>query len=210
RFKIKTVSGANDVASLREVISRRFRRAAEALGEAQQAAAAVEIEGDNELSTTETIDADRQALERWADLPDLLLVDGGPAQVAAAQTALHELGFAQIPVVGVAKGPDRNRFDLVRAGSEPLVLARDSKALALVQRIDEEAHRFAIAYHRKLRNKAALRSPLEEIPGIGPKRKRALLKAFGSLDGIRRASVDEIAAVPGMTRKAAEELKSLL
>lgn len=210
RFKIKTVSGANDVASLREVISRRFRRAAEALGEAQQAAAAVEIEGDSEPSATETSDADRQALERWADLPDLLLVDGGPAQVAAAQAALHELGFAQIPVVGVAKGPDRNRFDLVRAGSEPLVLARDSKALALVQRIDEEAHRFAIAYHRKLRNKAALRSPLEEIPGIGPKRKRALLKAFGSLDGIRRASVDEIAAVPGMTRKAAEELKSLL
>ncbi|WP_322494205.1 excinuclease ABC subunit UvrC [Chloroflexus sp.] len=210
RFKIKTVSGANDVASLREVISRRFRRAAEALGEAQQAAAAVEIEGDSEPSTTETNDADRQALERWADLPDLLLVDGGPAQVAAAQAALHELGFTQIPVVGVAKGPDRNRFDLVRAGCEPLVLARDSKALALVQRIDEEAHRFAIAYHRKLRNQAALRSPLEEIPGIGPKRKRALLKAFGSLDGIRRASVDEIAAVPGMTRKVAEELKSLL
>ncbi|WP_298817692.1 excinuclease ABC subunit UvrC [Chloroflexus sp.] len=210
RFKIKTVSGANDVASLREVISRRFRRAAEALGEAQPGAAAVEIEGEHESTTAEPASAERQALERWADLPDLLLVDGGVAQVAAAQAALQELGFAQIPVVGVAKGPDRNRFDLVRVGQPPLVLARDSKALALVQRIDEEAHRFAIAYHRKLRNKAALRSPLEEIPGIGPKRKRALLKAFGSLDGIRQASIDEIAAVPGMTRKAAEELKSLL
>jgi excinuclease ABC subunit C len=90
------------------------------------------------------------------------------------------------------------------------VLARDSKALALIQRIDEEAHRFAITYHRKLRSKATLRSSLEDIPGIGPKRKRALLKAFGSLDAIRQASIDELAAVPGMTRKAAEELKSLL
>lgn len=209
RFKIKTVSGANDVASLREVISRRFRRAAEALGDTQQAAAAVEVEGEND-SPAEPTDTARQALERWADLPDLLLVDGGVAQVAAVEAALHELGFTQIPVVGVAKGPDRNRFDLVRIGQDPLVLARDSKALALVQRIDEEAHRFAITYHRKLRNKATLRSPLDEIPGIGPKRKRALLKAFGSIDGIRRASIDELAAVPGMTRKAAEELKSLL
>jgi len=79
-----------------------------------------------------------------------------------------------------------------------------------VQRIDEEAHRFAITYHRKLRGKSALKSSLEEIPGIGPKRKKALIQAFGSLDGIRQASVDELAAVPGMTRKAAEELKGLL
>ncbi len=205
RFKIKTVAGANDVASLREVITRRFRRAAEALGERQAASATVAIEGEPADTGAEITEA-----ERWAELPDLLLVDGGQGQVAAAQAALNELGFTQIPVVGVAKGPDRNRFDLVRAGQEPIALARDSKALALVQRIDEEAHRFAITYHRKLRAKAALRSPLEEIPGIGPKRKRALLKAFGSLDGIRQASVEEIAAVPGMTRKAAEELKSLL
>jgi excinuclease ABC subunit C len=203
RFKIKTVSGANDVASLREVISRRFRRAAEALGEQQLAV-------EEETSTGEASSTDQQALERWAELPDLLLVDGGQGQVAAAVAALQELGFDQIPVVGVAKGPDRNRFDLVRIGCEPIVLARDSKALALIQRIDEEAHRFAITYHRKLRSKAALRSPLEDIPGIGPKRKRALLKAFGSIEGIRRASIDEIAAVPGMTRKLAEELKNLL
>ncbi len=205
RFKIKTVTGTNDVASLREVITRRFRRAAEALGERQAASATVDIEGEPADAGAEITEA-----ERWAELPDLLLVDGGQGQVAAAQAALNELGFTQIPVVGVAKGPDRNRFDLVRPGQEPIALARDSKALALVQRIDEEAHRFAITYHRKLRAKAALRSPLEEIPGIGPKRKRALLKAFGSLDGIRQASVEEIAAVPGMTRKAAEELKSLL
>jgi excinuclease ABC subunit C len=79
-----------------------------------------------------------------------------------------------------------------------------------VQRIDEEAHRFAIAYHRKLRTNASVGSALDEVPGIGPKRRRALLKAFGSLEGIRQASVDELAGVPGMTRKAAEELKEVL
>lgn len=207
RFKIKTVSGANDVASLHEVISRRFRRAAEALGETQTVTGMV---ADDDNKTSETGNTDQQALESWAELPDLLLVDGGQAQVAVASAALRDLGFTQIPVVGVAKGPDRNRFDLIRLDCEPLVLARDSKALALIQRIDEEAHRFAITYHRKLRSKATLRSSLEDIPGIGPKRKRALLKAFGSLDAIRQASIDELAAVPGMTRKAAEELKSLL
>ncbi len=207
RFKIKTVNGANDVASLREVISRRFRRAAEALGEPQPVS---EPAAEEEPKAGDSSGTDQPTLERWAELPDLLLVDGGQGQVAAVVAALRELGFDQIPVVGVAKGPDRNRFDLVRMGCEPIVLARDSKALALIQRIDEEAHRFAITYHRKLRSKAALRSPLEDIPGIGPKRKRALLKAFGSLEGIRRASIDEIAAVPGMTRKLAEELKNLL
>jgi excinuclease ABC subunit C len=125
--------------------------------------------------------------------------------------ALRQLGFEQIPVVGVAKGPDRNRFDLVRPDRpEVLVLDRTSRAINLVQRIDEEAHRFAITYHRKLRGKAQLASPLEEIAGIGPKRKKALLNAFGGLDGLRKATVDEIAAVPGMTRKAAEELKTQL
>ncbi|EFO81138.1 excinuclease ABC, C subunit [Oscillochloris trichoides DG-6] len=179
RFKIKTVEGANDVASIHEVISRRFKRATA------------------EESGT------------WADLPDLVLIDGGRGQLNAAREALGQLNLEQIPVVGVAKGVDRNRFDLVCAEREDLiVLPRDSKALGLVQRIDEEAHRFAITYHRKLRSKAAFASPLEEIPGIGPKRKKALLKAFGSLDGIRQATIDEIAAVPGMTKRAAEQLKA--
>jgi excinuclease ABC subunit C len=140
-----------------------------------------------------------------------VLIDGGRAQVNVALAALREAGFAQIPVVGVAKGPDRDRFDLVCPDRpEALALERSSPALHLVRRIDEEAHRFAIAYHRKLRGKAALTSTLEEIPGIGPRRKKALLQAFGSLDGIRRASVEELAAVPGMNRKAAETIKGLL
>ncbi|HMQ29854.1 MAG TPA: excinuclease ABC subunit UvrC [Chloroflexaceae bacterium] len=221
RFKIRTVAGANDVASIGEVIARRFRRAAEALSSEEQRASPEtgaespeltpadvgEVESPQELSAEER----QRTIEKWADLPDLVLIDGGKGQLNAAATAMAALGFAQIPVVGVAKGPDRNRFDLVVPGRDaPIVLDRASRALNLVQRIDEEAHRFAISYHRKLRGKSALKSSLEEIPGIGPKRKKALILAFGSLDGIRQASVEELAAVPGMTRKAAEELKGLL
>ncbi len=149
--------------------------------------------------------------EKWAILPDLLLIDGGKPQVNGVSAVLNELGFGHIPVAGVAKGPDRNRFDLqLPHNGQLIVLGRTSPALNLVQRVDEEAHRFAITYHRKLRTQSTLRSSLSEVKGIGPKRKKALLQQFGSLDGIKHASVDELAAVPGMTRKAAEELKALL
>jgi excinuclease ABC subunit C len=221
RFKIRTVEGANDVASLHEVLTRRFKRAAEALASEEQPATPDADETGAELTPGDvgavaspqelSSDERRQTLEKWAELPDLLLVDGGRAQVNAAVAALRALGFEQIPVAGVAKGPERNRFDLVRPDQPAvIVLDRDSRALSLVQRIDEEAHRFAITYHRKLRGKSALKSQLEDIPGIGPKRKKALIQTFGSLAGIRKASLEELAAVPGMTRKAAEELKSLL
>ncbi len=214
RFKIKSVTGANDVASLHEVLTRRFRHAAEALASEEQPVVA---EADDGAEPTSLLEAEqsvaqrRQLREKWAELPDLLLVDGGRAQVNAAVAALSSLGFGQIPIAGVAKGPDRNRFDLVRATQpEPIILDRSGHTLSLVQRIDEEAHRFAISYHRKLRGKATLSSTIESVPGIGPRRKKALLRAFGSLDGIRKASVEELAAIPGMTRKAAEELKNLL
>jgi excinuclease UvrABC nuclease subunit len=95
-------------------------------------------------------------------------------------------------------------------GGELIVLKRDSAALRLIQTIDEETDRFAKNYHRSLRTKSALTSTLEEIPGIGPKRRQALMKAFGSLDGIRAATVEQLSAVPGMTKKSAEELKGLL
>jgi excinuclease ABC subunit C len=182
RFKIKTVQGANDVASIHEVLQRRFKR-----------------------TSQETLASE------WHILPDLVLVDGGHPQLRAARAALHEAGFDHIPAAGIAKGIDRNRFDLVRAeDNEPVVLERNSHILHFVQQIDEEAHRFAISYHRKLRNKATLASPLDDVPGIGPRRKRALLKTFGSLDAIREASIEDLASVPGMTRKAATDLKSLL
>jgi excinuclease ABC subunit C len=212
RFRIKTVEGANDVASVREVLLRRFKRAAAAL-ESDQGDEKTGSEPEQPPPTDSPTAAavqDEQHMA-WVQMPDLVLIDGGRAQVNAAVAALREVGFAHIPVVGIAKGVDRNRFDLVRPDhAEPLVLPRDSHALHLVQRIDEEAHRVAIAYHRKLRNKVSFNSVLDEIAGVGPRRKRALLKAFGSLEGIRRASIDDLAAVPGMTRKVAEDIKNAI
>ncbi|CAA9241519.1 MAG: Excinuclease ABC subunit C [uncultured Chloroflexia bacterium] len=212
RFKIKTVEGANDVASLQEVLRRRLRRAQQARGEiveinnaTDQDMPPADLPAPSESPGTHEVD------ERWTELPDLLLIDGGKAQVNGVEAILEELGFGHLPVAGVAKGPDRDRFDLqLPHAPGPIVLARTSPALHLVQRIDEEAHRFAITYHRKLRDQNTFRSPLGEIRGVGPKRKKALLQKFGSVDAIRQASLDELAAVPGMTRKAAEEIKNLL
>jgi excinuclease ABC subunit C len=149
--------------------------------------------------------------DTWAELPDLILIDGGVGQLNGALEVLRDLRFDHIPTAGVVKGPNRDRFDLLLPGAEDLiVLRRDGPALRLVQTIDEEADRFAKHYHRGLRAKSAVKSTLDDIPGIGPKRKRALLKAFGSLDGIRAASLEQLSAVPGMTRRSAEELKGLL
>jgi len=217
RFKIKTVVGANDVASLQEVLRRRFRRAQQAQGEIVEINTATDpdqpppdLTNAPDPSNLGERSADGQEIdERWAELPDLIIIDGGKPQVNAAKAVLDELAFGHIPVVGATKGPNRDRFDLqLPYTPSPIVLPRSSPALHLVQQIDEEAHRFAITYHRKLRDKNTFVSPLVEIPGIGPKRKQALLKHFGSLDAIRSASIDELASVPGMTRKAAEELKS--
>ncbi len=208
RFKIKTVEGANDVASLQEVLRRRFRRAQQVRGEIVEINSAADPDRPPPDLPPAPPAAGQEVDEKWTDLPDLLLIDGGKGQVNGVDEVLRELSFSHIPVVGVAKGPDRDRFDLQPPRTPaPITLARTSPALHLVQRIDEEAHRFAITYHRKLRDKSTFNSPLGEIPGIGPKRKKALLKQFGSLDSIRRASIDELAAVPGMTRKAAEQIK---
>jgi excinuclease ABC subunit C len=231
KFRIRTVEGANDVASIQEVLRRRFRRAVEASGEELESDVQdPRLNPDGDAPTSDTGDAvaaheNGEILEEvenpksrvesqdetWAELPDLILIDGGAGQLNGALHVLHELGFDHIPAVGVVKGPNRDRFDLLRPGAgELIVLERDSVALRLIREIDEETDRFAKHYHRSLRTRSALTSTLDEIPGIGPKRRRALLKAFGSLDGIRTASVEELAAVPGMNKKSAEELKSLL
>jgi excinuclease ABC subunit C len=190
---------------MREMIERRFKRAAAALGEEV-------ILPVSELTKSDTDEATQQKeQEAWSLLPDLILIDGGVGQLGAATSALTALGFQHIPIIGVVKGPNRDRFDLLLPGAKDLiVLERSSPALGLVQTIDEETDRFAKNYHRTLRAKSMKSSTLEEIAGIGPKRRQALLKAFGSLDAIRKASIDELAAIPGMTRKSAEELKSLL
>lgn len=223
RFKIKTVEGANDVASLQEVLRRRFARVdAEESGigdrgsgeELSVNGTAIEIDVASETTNTDPRPPiPDPAANTWSTLPDLVLIDGGIGQVNAAAATLKAAGFAYIPVVGLVKGDNKGHlpYGLMRPGnSKPIVLPKDAAALHLVQRIDEEAHRFAITYHRKLRSKGMTRSVMEEIPGIGPKRKKTLLNAFGSLDGIRKASVEDIAALPGMTRKAAEEIKALI
>jgi excinuclease ABC subunit C len=188
RFRIKGVTGPNDFASMQEVLKRRFWRFRRSSEE----------EGANEDGT------DREYDESFGSLPDLLIVDGGKGQVSAAHDAMRNLGVGQIPLAGLAK-----RFEelYVKDVSEPIVLDRTSQALYLVQRVRDEAHRFAITYHRDVRKKSGLRSTLDEIPGVGPKRKKALLRKFGSVKAIKEASVEEIAATPGFTRTVAEKVR---
>jgi excinuclease ABC subunit C len=197
RFRIKTVEGANDFASMAEVLRRRFRRARERLLE-DTGARAPEIDG--------AVPAGRERDDRsFAALPDLVIIDGGKGQLAAATDVMREMGVKEIPTVGLAK---QHEEIYVQDVSEPVVLGRQSQALYLVQRLRDEAHRFAITYHRGVRSKASMQSALDTIPGVGPKRKRALLKKFGSVRGVRAASVDEIAATVGFTMGLAEKVKA--
>ena len=179
RFRIRSVEGPNDFASHQEVLRRRFRRAK-----------AGEEGSEEEL--------------RWR-LPDLVIVDGGKGQVSAAAEVLDELGLADLPLAGLAK----EREELFLPGrSEPILLAPTSQALYLVQRLRDEAHRFAITYHRNLRAKASVRSAFDDLPGVGPKRRRALLRVFGSARRVREAPVEQIAAVPGIGPALAARIKA--
>ena len=136
-----------------------------------------------------------------------MIIDGGKGQLSAALDVMRDLGLRDVPVCGLAK---REEELFVQDMDDPIRLPRDSQALYLVQRVRDEAHRFAVTYHRKLRGKAAHRSALDGIPGIGPSRKRALLRKFGSVRSVREASVDEIAATDGLTRRLAETVKRSL
>lgn len=179
RFNIKTVVGADDFASMAEVLKRRFRRAME---------------------------ADEEKEGKWTTLPDLVIVDGGKGQLSAAVKALEEVGM-QVPICGLAK---ENEEIFLPGRPDPIMLPRDSQALFLVQRVRDEAHRFAITFHRSTRSKAAFKSRLDDVPGIGPTRKKALIRAFGSVKGIQAASIDELAAVDGINRSVAENIKAHL
>lgn len=139
--------------------------------------------------------------EKFDSLPDLLLIDGGKGQLKYAREALKELGLESIFTIGLAK-----EFEhiFVEGKEKPIILPEDSQALYLVQRVRDEAHRFAISFHRSLRSKRNLKSVLDEIPGIGKARRLALLKTFGSLESIRRASIEELASAPGMNKKVAQ------
>jgi excinuclease ABC subunit C len=139
--------------------------------------------------------------------PDLIVIDGGKGQLSAARRAMEELGVSGIRLVGLAK---KNEELYVEGRGEPLVLPRRSLALRLLQRARDEAHRFAIEYHRKLRSKGLRRSELDQIPGIGEKRKTALLMAFGSLETLKKAPAKEIARIPGIGIKTAEKIYEIL
>jgi excinuclease ABC subunit C len=142
----------------------------------------------------------------WTSIPDLIIIDGGRGHLTSVIEVMQDLGLEDIPVAALAK---ENEELYIPDSTEPLILSRNSLALYLLQRIRDEAHRFAISYHRKVHRRAALASVLD-IPGIGPNRRRSLLKHFGSLKAIREASVEEVASVKGMTRSAAENLKASL
>ena len=183
QFRIRDVIGQNDYAMMQEVITRRFRRA-------------------------ETGD------KKFSKLPDLMLIDGGKGQLSAAQSALQPFAEAnldpvptQIPMIALAK---RIEEIFVPGNPDPIVLREDNPTLHLIQRLRDEAHRFAITYHRKLRQKALSESVLDEIPNIGPKRKQALLQQFGSIDAIRQASLDQLLSVKGIPRNVAENIRKHL
>jgi excinuclease ABC subunit C len=166
----------------------------------------------NDVAMMDEVLRRRFAPERLADgrfgrRPDLVIVDGGKPQLSAAQRVLAELGVTDIPLVGLAKREEELFVDWT---DQPVVLPAGAPSLYLVKRIRDEAHRFAITYHRELRGKAMTASELDDIDGVGPKRKKSLLKAFGSLKRLRTASVEEIAAVPGVPREVAEDIAAAL
>ncbi len=196
RFVIKGVDGQNDVASMHEVITRRFRR----LLDEQARSTEVATESGPML-----VDPETGRPRKFAYAPGLVVVDGGPPQVAAAQRALDELGIDDIPGCGLAK---RLEEVWVPGREDPVILARSSEALYLLQRVRDEAHRFAITHHRSRRSKSMVESLLDDVPGLGEVRRKTLLKYFGSLRKLRAATVQEIAEVPGIGDRTAIAIKA--
>jgi excinuclease ABC subunit C len=145
-------------------------------------------------------------MSSWAVIPDLVLIDGGRGHLTSVQEVMQEIEVDSVPLAAIAK---ENEEIFLRDVAESLILPRDSQALYLLQRIRDEAHRFALSYHLHVRKKAALKSEWS-VPGIGPKRKRALLKKFGSVRAIKEASIEELVSVPGMTRQLAAMVKESL
>ncbi|MCD4535196.1 excinuclease ABC subunit UvrC [Nocardioides sp. cx-169] len=195
RFVIRGVEGQNDVASMHEVITRRFRRLLDEQARSQEVA----TENGPML-----VDPETGRPRKFAYAPGLVVVDGGPPQVAAAQQALDELGIVDIPVVGLAK---RLEEVWVPGQEDPVILARSSEGLYLLQRVRDEAHRFAITHHRSRRSKTMVESLLDDVPGLGEVRRKTLLKHFGSLKKLRLATVEEIAMVPGIGERTATAIK---
>lgn len=183
RFKIKYVEGANDYESMREVLERRFRHG---------------------IKEREQLEKEGKDIEsgKFAVLPDLILIDGGLGQVNAVLPILQELGI-ETPVCGMVKD-DKHRTRGLIYNKQEISIPINTHAFRLITNVQDEAHRFAITYHRSLRSKTIVKSQLDEVPGIGPARRQALLKKFGSLKNIKSATIEELSEVQGMNKKAAE------
>jgi len=198
RFKIQYDRGSNDFAMMQETLRRRLRYLR---ADADQPPVSEEGEA------LAALDIGARKRERFHERPDLLLIDGGKGQLNAVVEILNELDLTGIPVAGLAK---ENEWLYLPGDSEPIVLAPNSAGLHLVMRVRDEAHRFAVTFHRERRAKAMTLSALDELDGVGPVRKKRLLGAFGSVASLKRASVDEIAAVKGVTPELASRIKAAL
>ncbi len=225
RFQIRSVEGVDDYSMMQEVLRRRFKR----LGELRQEHGGLPAANGHDAPMTGTsrvkyrrrryartgVMAPEEAAtsqrmekqEAWGLVPGLVLIDGGKGHLSAALQVFLELGLTDVPLASIAK--QREEVFLPNV-PEPVLLPRGSQGLYLVQRVRDETHRFAITYHRQRRSKASTRSVLDSIPGIGPKRKQMLLRRFGTVQGIREASLEDVAAVPGMTRAVAQKLVEML
>ena len=185
KFRIKTVSGPDDYACMKEVLARRFRHG---------------LEEEKELEEKEL---DR-VYGKFTRFPDLLMMDGGRGQVNIALSVLKELQIA-IPVCGMVKD-DNHRTRGLYFNNVELPIDTRSEGFKLITRVQDEAHRFAVEYHRSLRSKAQVKSVLDEIPGVGPARRKALMKGFRTLDEIRTADIETLAGIPGMNQRAAKQV----
>jgi excinuclease ABC subunit C len=192
---IRDVVGQNDVASMAEVITRRFRRLLDERGP--------ELAGATSGEGPMLIDPETGRAKKFAYAPGLVVVDGGAPQVAAAKQALTELGIHDIPVCGLAK---RLEEVWLPTQEDPVILPRTSEGLYLLQRIRDEAHRFAITHHRSRRSKTMVESLLDDIPGLGEVRRKTLVKHFGSLRKLRAASLEDLAVVPGIGPQTAQSI----
>jgi len=212
RFSIKGYDGTDDISAIREVITRRFRRY---LAEREETGE-LDLLGDPEAEADQDPDLDQIPLSertvvtpkpKFAYPPNLVVVDGGAGQVAAAAAALADLGIDDVAVCGLAK-----RMEEVWLPDQeyPVILSRTSEGIYLLQRVRDEAHRFAITYHRAKRGKAMTVSALDAVPGLGPARRAALLKKFGSVKALSAASAEDIASVPGIGPRLAETVAGAL
>ena len=176
RFRIKSVTGADDYAMIQETLRRRFKRGLTGEG-------------------------------AWGIIPDLVLIDGGRGQLNAALEVRQELELDSIPMASLAKEKEEV---FIPSGPRPVYIPKDSPALHILQRARDEAHRFAISYHQKLRRKEFVTAALDNIPGIGPKRKKALLKKFGSVQAIKEASPEELSRTEGISPALSQKAKEYL